>query len=89
MNKIKIIKFSAPWCAHCRPLEKIFKEIQKNDTSFELVLVDIDEDEETTLKYSIRSLPTVVFLKNDSEVDRLVGSQPKSVIEKKISELSK
>jgi len=87
MNKVKVIKFSAPWCSHCKPLKKIFEDIQEQNKSFELVLVDIDQDEETTSKYSIRSLPTIVFLKNDVEIHRMAGSQTKSVIENKISEL--
>ena len=90
MNKIKVLKFSSEWCPPCKLLKKVWDEIEpkyKNTTDIELVSLDIDEDDETTSKFSIRSIPTIVFLKNDVEQLRLNLFQQKSVIESKIQEL--
>jgi thioredoxin 1 len=51
--------------------------------------IDVDVDHEQASKYGIRSVPTVVFVKDGVEVDRLAGVNAKMTYENKINEYLK
>ena len=59
---IEVLKFSASWCGPCRVLAQTLKDVEG------ITAIDIDKDMETARKYGIRSVPTMVFLKNGKEV---------------------
>ena len=65
---IEVLKFSASWCGPCRVLSQTLKDVEG------VTQVDIDKDMETARKYGIRSVPTLVFLKDDKEVHRQSGA---------------
>jgi len=66
--KIEVLKFSASWCGPCRVLSNTLKDVEG------ITQVDIDTNMETARKYGIRSVPTMVFLKDDKEVHRISGA---------------
>jgi len=65
---IEVLKFSATWCGPCRVLSNTLKDVEG------VTQVDIDKEMETARKYRIRSVPTLVFLKDDKEVHRQSGA---------------
>jgi len=69
-NKIEVLKFSATWCGPCRVLANTLKDVEG------ITNIDIDKDRETPVKYGIRSVPTLVFLKDGKEVHRQSGNMP-------------
>lgn len=66
--KIEVLKFYADWCGPCRVLSNTLKDVDG------ITNIDIDKDMETARKYNIRSVPTMVFLRDDKEVHRVSGS---------------
>ena len=82
----RILKFEAEWCGQCKALAPILKRILENHTDITLTTVDIETEEETTLKYNIRNLPTLVFIKDSIEVGRTSGVLTANVLEDKIKE---
>ena len=82
----KILKFEAEWCGQCKVLTPILKRVLENHTDITLTTVDIETEEETTLKYNIRNLPTLVFIKDNIEVGRTSGVLTANVLEDKIKE---
>jgi thioredoxin 1 len=82
----RILKFEAEWCGQCKALAPILKRVLENHTDITLTTVDIETEEETTLKYNIRNLPTLVFIKDDIEVGRTSGVLTANVLEDKIKE---
>ena len=74
---IKVIRFTAPWCAPCRMLAPVFKQLEQelSDVTFETVNIDETPDVATT--YSVRSIPTVIVFKNDMDVISLTGAGSK------------
>ena len=82
----KILKFEAEWCGQCKALTPILKRVLENHTDITLTKVDIETEEETTLKYHIRNLPTLIFLKDDVEVGRTSGVLTTDTLEDKIKE---
>lgn len=82
----RILKFEAEWCGQCKALAPILKRVLENHTDIILTTVDIETEEETTLKYNIRNLPTLVFIKDNIEVGRTSGVLTANVLEDKIKE---
>lgn len=72
----KLLKFEAEWCSQCKALKPTLDRVLKNYPDVELVKVDCEIDEEETLRYGIRSMPTLIYLKDNIEVGRLSGAVP-------------
>lgn len=71
---VKILKFSATWCGPCRVMAPAVKEAVSDFQEVELEEVDVDtDDNELSLTYGVRSVPTLIFLKDGKEIDRVVG----------------
>jgi len=80
-NKIEILKFSATWCGPCKVLANTLKDVEG------ITNIDIDKDRETPVKYGIRSVPTLVFLKDGKEVHRQSGNMPLDMYQQILDEL--
>ena len=66
-NMITVLKFYAVWCAPCKILSKILGDRP------EIKEVNIEDDtEELRSKYRVRNVPTLIFLKDEEEVNRIV-----------------
>ena len=82
----RILKFESEWCGQCKVLTPILKRVLENHTDITLTTIDIETEEETTLKYNIRNLPTLVFIKDSIEVGRTSGVLTADMLENKIKE---
>ena len=84
--KAEVLKFYAKWCAPCKRLSPITKEIAEENPDVKFTGVNIDDSNvsETMKKHSIKSIPTLIFLKNGQEVDRIVGGASKKEIEERV-----
>jgi thioredoxin-like negative regulator of GroEL len=65
---VEIIKFEASWCMPCRTLTKSLE-----GSGLPIRAIDIDEKHDIATLYSIRSVPTLVFIKDGKEVERTTG----------------
>lgn len=74
-GKTVMIDFYADWCPPCRALSPIIDEVASENTDENLVFVrlNIDDEEAISNEYGIRSIPTLVLIKNGEEVDRSIG----------------
>ena len=81
-NKIEVLKFSASWCGPCRVLAQTLKDVEG------ITNIDIEKDRETAIKYGVRSLPTIVFLKDGKEVHRQSGNMPLSMYNQILDEIT-
>ena len=76
-----IVDFWAEWCGPCKMLTPILEELSnemKNEIN--VVKVNLDENQDLAMKYSIRSIPTLLLFKDGNLVDTKVGLLPKSEI---------
>jgi thioredoxin 1 len=73
-----LVDFWAEWCAPCRAIAPIVKEIaDDNGGKLKVVKVNIDESPQTPGTYGIRSIPTVLVFKGGQVVSQLTGARPK------------
>jgi len=73
-STLRIVKFEADWCGPCQRMKPVFEKVARTspeDVTFETV--DVDAQGALADRYGVRSLPTVVALKNGREVGRTVG----------------
>ena len=82
---LMVVDFWAPWCGPCLVVSPMIEELAKEYTGkVAFGKVNVDENPTTASKFGILSIPTIVFLKNGKEVDRIIGAVPKDYIKQKI-----
>ena len=74
---LKIKKASSNWCGPCRALSKVLVPLLLNYPNIEFEEIDIEENDDFAVKYSIRSLPTTLIFMDDIELFRFVGTRSK------------
>ncbi len=80
-----LVDFWAPWCGPCRILAPVVEEIANSYTGrIKVGKLNVDDNQETTMQYSIRSIPTLILFKNGKALDQIIGAVPKSEIEKMV-----
>lgn len=67
---IEVLKFSATWCTPCKVMTATLKGVEG------VKEIDIDQNRELAIEYNVRSVPTLVFLKDGVEVERTKGIIP-------------
>lgn len=68
-----VLKFGAVWCAVCKSSDKNVEKLETEFDGVKVVHIDVDDYPEMAQKYAIKMLPTLVFLKDDKEVNRING----------------
>lgn len=86
-NQLIAIDFSAIWCGPCKKQTPIFDELKSEISSVLFKKIDIDNESDLTSKFNIKSIPTIVFVKNGKEIERMIGFQTKNAIQQKIDDL--
>ena len=85
-DKPVLVDFWAVWCRPCQMLAPVIDELSQDFEGKAVVgKVDVDNNQEVSVQYGIRNIPTLLIFKNGEVVDKIVGVNPKSVIAEKLS----
>lgn len=87
-NGISLVDFWAPWCGPCRMLAPVIDELAEEFAGrANICKVNTDEEEALGAEFGIRSIPTILFMKNGEIVDQIIGATTKAVLSDKLNAL--
>ena len=82
---VAVVDFWAEWCGPCRLIGPIIEDLSKEYESRAVIgKVNVDDNPEISMKYNIRSIPTILFIKDGEVVDKQVGVTTKASLESKL-----
>tara|TARA_B100000073_G_C23631747_1_gene532852 strand:- start:200 stop:511 length:312 start_codon:yes stop_codon:yes gene_type:complete len=85
-NKVVLVDFWAEWCGPCRMLGPTIEELEKDFKEKAVIgKLNVTDNPQSSSKYSVRSIPTVIIYKDGKEVERLVGIRDKTFYTDKIN----
>ena len=85
---VSMVDFWAPWCGPCRMIAPVIEELAADfEGKAKICKVNTDEEQELAVKFGVRSIPTILFMKNGEVVDTMVGASSKQAFVDKIISL--
>lgn len=84
-EKLTVVDFWAEWCGPCRAIGPVIEDLSKHyEGKVNVGKINLDYNPEVSIKYGVTSIPAILFIKNGTVVDKLIGAQPKAHFVKKI-----
>ena len=80
-----VVDFWAEWCGPCRAISPVLEQLATEYTGrLKVAKVDVDTSQQTAMRFNVRSIPTLMFFKNGTRVDTVIGAMSKAHLVGKI-----
>ncbi|HWQ69404.1 MAG TPA: thioredoxin [Patescibacteria group bacterium] len=82
-----LVDFWAEWCGPCRMVGPILDELATEyEGQVTIAKLNVDENRQSSARFGIRSIPTILFFKDGAQVEQIIGALPKSAIKAKVQQ---
>ncbi len=80
-----VVDFWAVWCGPCRMIAPVVEELATEyDGRVTFAKLNVDDNPQVSMKYGIRSIPTLLVFKNGKPIDQIVGAVPKREVQRRV-----
>ncbi len=87
-SELLMVDFWAEWCAPCKMLAPVLEDlVRESGGKVTLAKVNVDENPALAARYGIRSIPTVLFIKDGKVLDQVIGAVPRAQLQRKLEAL--
>ena len=84
-DKAVLVDFWAVWCGPCKMIAPFVEELASEfEGKVKIGKLDVDNNQESAIKYGVRSIPTVLIFKGGKVVDTIIGAVPKVQLKQKL-----
>jgi thioredoxin 1 len=81
-----LVDFTAVWCQPCKQLDPLVQQLaQEWHGKIKVVKLDVDDNPNLAIDYTVMGVPTLMLFKNGKPVERVTGYQPKDRLQKKFA----
>ncbi|MBR3067579.1 MAG: thioredoxin [Prevotella sp.] len=87
-GKPMVVDFWATWCGPCKKIGPYIEQLAEKYADQVIVgKVDVDDNDELAMRFGVRNIPTVLFIKDGQVVDKQIGAAPLAMLEEKIQKI--
>lgn len=80
----------APWCGPCRMIAPVLDQLAaESQGRYRIAKLNVDENPQTSARFRISSIPTLLIFKDGKLIDRLIGAQSKQTIAERLQVASR
>ncbi len=81
-----LVDFWAEWCGPCKMIAPIVEELaHEYDGKLKVGKVDVDSNQQVSMQFGVRSIPTLLIFKSGKVVEQVIGAVPKRLLAEKIA----
>ena len=86
---LMMVDFWAEWCGPCRAIAPVLEDLARESAGkVTLAKVNVDENPGLAARYGIRSIPTILFVKQGKVADQVIGAVPRAKLKEKLDTLA-
>jgi thioredoxin len=78
-KQLAVVKFTASWCGPCKAIAPVVEQLAKKYPQVEFFEVDVDQSKDIAQRHSVTAMPTFVYFRDQSEVNRVRGADPDGI----------